>query len=239
VATDKQIRANRENAQYSTGPTSEAGKEAVSQNRTTHGLTGRFVFRSEEEIEDFHDLRRQLGRDLSVSTVAELELIEMMAQSLWRSRRAIELQDQCIDTLACGDEDLAAETRKNLELYIRYQASHDRAYQRYAAELRKLQAELKKAEIGFESQKGREAQEQRAQAQETRRLAAETRKAEDHKISMEIKQQRCEREKSLTIMAAIKAADKMNESLPPNWQELAAEMPQNGISQSNGPRKAA
>ena len=95
---------------------------------------------------------------------------------------------------------------------------HQRHFQQALAQLQKLRAEKRKAEIGFVSQKAIE-------AEETRRAAAETRKAEDHKITMEIKQQRCEREKSLSTMAAIKAADKMHESLPPNRQELAAEMP--------------
>ena len=38
MSTEKQILANRENSQHSTGPVSAPGKAAVSQNRTTHGL---------------------------------------------------------------------------------------------------------------------------------------------------------------------------------------------------------
>jgi hypothetical protein len=76
------------------------------------------------------------------------------------------------------------QARKDLELYMRYQTTHDRSYQRYAAELRKFQAELKKAEIGFESQKRREVQDARAQAQETRRENNENRRGEQHDIAI-------------------------------------------------------
>ena len=41
MATNAQILANRENAQHSTGPTTEAGKANSSQNATRHALTSR------------------------------------------------------------------------------------------------------------------------------------------------------------------------------------------------------
>jgi hypothetical protein len=99
------------------------------------------------------------------------------------------LQDECIGLMDDPDD---ARARKDLELYIRYQASHDRAYQRYAAELRKFQAELKKAEIGFESQKRREAQDVRAAAQETRRENGEKRRQEHHESTVSLNQARLE-----------------------------------------------
>lgn len=158
MATDKQIAANQANAQLSHGPTSEAGKGAVSQNATKHGLTGRFIFYTKEDQEEYNQSLRRLIADYNVETMAEGELIEKMTQSLWRSRRAVDLQDECIDTLAFEtDEELIKEAQKKLELYMRYQTNHDRCYQRYAAELRKLQAEMKKAEIGTVSQKLAEA----------------------------------------------------------------------------------
>ncbi len=171
MATDKQIQANRQNAQHSTGPASAAGREVVSQNATTHGLSGsfNFMFLSESDREEFDEMFANLVTDHQAASPSEVQLILKMAQSLWRSRRAVELQDQCIEIIDMEEEDRAAKARKNLDLYIRYQASHDRAYQRYAAELRKFQTDLKKAEIGFVSQQAREAKELRAQAQEVRR----------------------------------------------------------------------
>lgn len=153
MATDKQIEANRENAKLSTGASSPAGKEAVSQNATKHGLTGSFVFRSDKDHQRFVEKYKSLVDDHNAQTIAELELVERMTESLWRSRIALDLQDECIDILAIEiDEAVIGQTSKKLELYMRYQSNHDRAYQRYAGELRKLQSETKKAEIGFVSQ---------------------------------------------------------------------------------------
>jgi hypothetical protein len=182
MPTDKQIQANRENAQLSTGPTSDAGRAAVSQNRTTHGLAGEFKTHSDFETEEYKRLLPQLSHEYNTTTTTEVEIISKMVEALIRSNRAVQLQDDCIGLMEDDPDD--ARARKDLELYIRYQASHDRAYQRYAAELRKFQAELKKAEIGFESQKRREAQDVRAKAQETRRENNEKRHSEQHEITI-------------------------------------------------------
>jgi hypothetical protein len=69
-----------------------------------------------------------------------------MAQHRWRVKRALALQDQCLDphTPACGQE---------LALYLRYQTTHERAYYKALHELQKLREQKTKSEIGFASQK--------------------------------------------------------------------------------------
>jgi phage-related minor tail protein len=220
MATDAQIAANRENAQHSTGPTSEAGKEAVSHNSTIHGLTGNFIFLCDEDRAEFNKMLRSLLIDLNASTDSEFELVDKMAQSLWRSRRALELQDKCIDILAFEDESLAPATRKNLELYIRYQTSHDRAYQRYAAELRKLQAELKKAEIGFVSQK-------HAAAQETRRENNEIRRQEQHANTVQLQKARLEHALLRNRKLDCEVSQLESSKMPRSSELLAASLPSN------------
>jgi len=49
MATEAQINANRENAQKSTGPTSESGKSRVSLNAVKTGLTARIMLLSAED----------------------------------------------------------------------------------------------------------------------------------------------------------------------------------------------
>jgi hypothetical protein len=198
MATKAQIRANKENAQHSTGPTTDAGREAVSQNATKHGLTGRFIFYCDEDRQ-LHDVMLQrLEEDLNPVNTVERLLVDHMSQSLYRRQKAVDLQDDIVDQLAYETNPaLIAQLTKQLELYMRYQTNHDRAYQRYAAELRKAQQEREKAKIGSVSQK-------RAEAEETRRQAAETRKAEDHKITMDIKKTRLEREQARS--AAVKTS---------------------------------
>ena len=190
MASAAQKAANKQNAQHSTGPKTEAGKEAVSQNAAKHGLTGKFIFHCDEDRQLLDLMQQRMEEDLQPGNTTETLLIEKMSQSLFRSQKAVDLQDDIVDQLAYEtNQVLIAQLSKQLELYTRYQTSHDRAYQRYAAELRKLQSERKKAEIGSVSQK-------RAEAEETRREAAETRKAQDHKINIDIKKARLQREQA-------------------------------------------
>ena len=219
MPTEAQLKANRANAQLSTGPTSDTGRETVSHNSTKHGLTGRFTLNTDEDHAKFMESYKRLIRDLNASTALECDLVLRMAEALWRSERSVMLQDECIDKLSFDDESVHAEARKNLELYIRYQTAHDRAYQRYAAELRKFQAEMKKSDIGFVSQK-------REEAQENRRAAAETRKTELHGVTMQIKKQRLEREKYITMLAAMKAGAEMSSPGTKNNNEPASNLRQ-------------
>ena len=208
MATDAQIQANRLNAQLSTGPTTEAGREAVSQNRTTHGLSGLFKAQNEREIEQYATVLRKICDDFNTTTGYEIEVAGKMAEAMVRSNRAVLYQDLCTETLEFGDEDEFDRAHKLLQLYIRYQGQHDRAYQRYAAELRKFQSEKKKAEIGFESQKRREAQDVIANAQENR-------KQEYHQATLSLVQARLEHQilKNRSLSRVVPTTKK--EEIPP------------------------
>jgi hypothetical protein len=93
----KQLHANRENAQYSTGPTSKAGKRTVSGNATRHGvLSTRLVTEGEVE-EEFHELFDELCRSLRPEGILELTLVEKIAINLWRQRRLVRAEHAAIE----------------------------------------------------------------------------------------------------------------------------------------------
>ena len=191
MATAKQVTANRENAQKSTGPTTEAGKENSRLNRLRHGLSGHtFVLLDWESPEHFDQVKLALEAEHKPVMPTELLLVQQMVHHYWLAQRSLSLQ-----TFAMDEEDFTDQTMKEIHNYARYHVLHQRQFQQAFAQLQKLRAEKRKAEIGFVSQKA-------AEAQETRRAAVETRKAEEHKITMEIKKQRSQREQSLAIMAA-------------------------------------
>ena len=179
MATAAQVIANRENAQHSTGPITEAGRETVSQNSTRHGLTGAYQSISDAEAREYSLILKNFITDYNVTTDSEIELVSKMAEAYIRSNRAGRLMDASMDVIEFGDEEDLQRARKEIELFTRYQAHHDRAFQRYAAELRKYQSENRKAAIGFVSQKRQEAQETRREAQEIRAQAQETRREND------------------------------------------------------------
>ena len=171
----KRTAANRANAQKSTGPKTEAGKEKVSQNALKHGLCGNFkVLACENQAEYDGIFESFLQAEKPVDDV-ERQLVIKMARHTWRSERAIRFQEGCFwiqpqtpEQEKTGDRGLAM--RVDIEMYVRYQAAHDRAYARAANELAKRRKERRLAENGFESQKRAAAQEMRREAQENCRI---------------------------------------------------------------------
>lgn len=79
--------ANRRNAQKSTGPRTEAGKDASSRNAFKHGVLSVSVVSSEENHSAFTALLTDLVTDYQPMTAIECALVERLAILLWRERR--------------------------------------------------------------------------------------------------------------------------------------------------------
>jgi hypothetical protein len=175
MATDAQIKANKANAQHSTGPKTQAGKIAVAQNNFRHGLSGQFQVLPWENNDDYEDLHDRLRAEYQPATPFEEQLVGRMAQHNWLVRRALFLQETCF-----SPEMPLCEQEKQLALYLRYETTHERAFQRCSDELRKLRNEKRKAEIGFELQERKRKAEERKEREQARRQAAENRKQDLH-----------------------------------------------------------
>jgi hypothetical protein len=211
MATPAQIAANKQNAQHSTGAQTDAGKEASKMNNFRHGLTGHaFILLDFESAEEFDELKAALTEEHNPQTPTEQILVEKMAQHHWLSQRA-----QFLQTFEMKDNLFSEDAFKAVNTYIRYQAHHERLFQRALKDLLTLRGEKRKEQIGFESQK-------RAEAAEQRKQAGETRKQEHHKVTMAIAETRLEREKSNAIIRAIAAANKMEDVLGPQMDKIAA-----------------
>ena len=166
MSTQAQIAANQKNSQKSTGPKSETGKAASSQNNFRHGFTGGFRVLGWENAAEFNQLLQQLTDEHQPSTPTETLLVTQIAQSWWLRTRALSLQNECFS----GD----SVDQKQLALYLRYQTAHERSFHKALSELLKLRAEKRRSEIGFESQ---EAKQNRARQQ----AEAHARRQELHK----------------------------------------------------------
>jgi hypothetical protein len=179
MPTQAQMTANEANAQHSSGPKTAAGRAASSQNHLSHGLTGSaFTILEWEDRNAFTDLSARLTLEHQPATVTEEILIQKMAQHHWLTQRAITLQGTCFNSgIAPGIAQHDSE--KQLALYLRYQTTHDRAFHKSLDRFLKLRAEKRKAEIGFESQERKQAEEVRRRNREQRRQNDEIRKAAD------------------------------------------------------------
>jgi hypothetical protein len=91
--SEKQLIANRKNAQKSTGPKTEEGKAISSKNALKHGLRSHEVILDsphyKENISDFNVLLNSLFNDLKPVGQFQEFLVYKIANSLWRSRRAV------------------------------------------------------------------------------------------------------------------------------------------------------
>jgi hypothetical protein len=85
--SEKQLAANRLNAQKSTGPRSPEGKARVSKNARKHGLTGRDIVLPNESPEDYDSFRDGLLGDLAPCGDLEEVLADQIVSYAWRRRR--------------------------------------------------------------------------------------------------------------------------------------------------------
>ena len=84
----RQIEANRRNALKSTGPKTEAGKQASRCNAVRHGLTAETVIGVLEDTEDYKAFEAAITADYDAQSAVERELVLRLASLLWRLRRA-------------------------------------------------------------------------------------------------------------------------------------------------------
>ena len=87
MPTQKQLIANRANAQRSTGPRTEAGKAASRGNALKHGLTAAQVVIHGEDPTAYDAFRAQLIEEIAPIGSLEATLAHDLVATLWRLRR--------------------------------------------------------------------------------------------------------------------------------------------------------
>jgi len=88
MTSDKSIAANRRNAQLSTGPRTQEGKDAIRQNALKHGLLSASTLLSMEDLDEFAAFSEDIRTDLGAVGEMENFLADRIASSAWRLRRA-------------------------------------------------------------------------------------------------------------------------------------------------------
>ena len=144
MSTQAQITANRANSKLSTGPRTEAGKAASSQNNIKLGLSCRtFAVLAGEDQEKFDNYAIALLREYDPQTKMERTLVMKIAQHHWLSQRAFVSEQMLLDEMGLPDNQ---DDERRLALLLRYQAHHDRAFHKTRNELDKLIAARQKRE---------------------------------------------------------------------------------------------
>jgi hypothetical protein len=84
----RQLEANRENAQRSTGPRTDDGKRVSRRNALRHGLAAETVIEILENPDDYKAFEANIIADYDTRSAVERELVLRLASLLWRIRRA-------------------------------------------------------------------------------------------------------------------------------------------------------
>ena len=87
IVSDNKVRANRANAKLSTGPKTLSGKEKISGNALTHGLTAEKHVIIGESIDEFNIFKDSMLKVYEPIGAYEEEIFIKLVELLWRLRR--------------------------------------------------------------------------------------------------------------------------------------------------------
>ena len=154
MSTEAQINANRQNAQASTGPTSEVGKAIVRLNAVKTGLTGRTMILSEEDAPIYEKYIQRFFTEHAPATDAEHDLLQTIADTEWRLRQIAPLQAGIVArgrlllayTVVNIEDPLLRDAALRTEVYLTYRkelGAIDLQERRLNNQLEKTTAKLK------------------------------------------------------------------------------------------------
>jgi hypothetical protein len=159
MATERQINANRANAQKSSGPRTEAGCAKVSRNALRHGLLARTLVLPDESRHRFVALLTELEEEFLPVTSTEHWLVDKMATAKWRQLRCWGFEKEGLVHETCQQTEpppstlpdasqparraanafrSLADTSNALPLMIRYESRFDRQYHNALNQLARL-----------------------------------------------------------------------------------------------------
>jgi hypothetical protein len=135
MATPSQVEANRANAQFSTGPSSPAGKLKVSHNAVKTGLTGRTILLPSDDVAAYENFTAITYNKFQPATDEEKLLVQSIVDTEWRLLRIPTLES---GLYALGRNELAAEVSYEQDPQNRATALDALVYRTYRKDLSNL-----------------------------------------------------------------------------------------------------
>jgi hypothetical protein len=84
ATSQARVDANRQNAQSSTGPRTEAGKQKSALNSVRHGLTGQTIILPADQVEAYQNFTEGYLKELAPVGVYETDLVHSIMNCRWR-----------------------------------------------------------------------------------------------------------------------------------------------------------
>jgi hypothetical protein len=132
---------NRENAQHSTGPRTEAGERRSCLNAMKHGATGQLVVSPKEDLEFYESHLKTFQDKCQPQGAIEENLVQALADVSWRINRVVLLESNLL-SISYSLRDLVAgllDQAKALASLSMHSQRLSRQFERTVALLRELQ----------------------------------------------------------------------------------------------------
>jgi len=149
MTTQKQIKANRQNAKLG-GVKTDEGKAVSKYNALKHGILSQEVLLEGEDEMSLIELGKKLRAELKPETELELLLVDRIVANTWRLKRALrgekEMIEHDIDDVFGSDKNFGAALSSDFENYdsygkfTRYETSLERGIYKALHELQRIQA---------------------------------------------------------------------------------------------------
>ena len=132
MSSERKNEANRHNAQHSTGPKTEEGKQQSSQNARRHGLSSATIFIPEERNEEFKELFATYYGEIKPIGELQAAYFEQLVHAIWNLNIARQLLVVALHNM----ED------KKISSANRYIAQYERSFAKAHKALKEEQTDM-------------------------------------------------------------------------------------------------
>jgi hypothetical protein len=107
---------NQANAQHSTGPRTEAGKQRSSLNALRHGLTGHIIVLPSDDLKAYQRHIKAFQQEYNPKSVTEANLVQTLADTAWRQHRVAALENNVLTLGLVHEPDLSDQVQQALAI---------------------------------------------------------------------------------------------------------------------------
>jgi hypothetical protein len=161
MSTPNRTEINRENAQHSTGPVTEAGKKKVSLNAIRHGLTSQIVVLPSEDVQAYQAHLKSFLDEYHPQGPTEATLVQALADASWRLSRAAAMETNLLTLGAVLQPDASTSQAQHAMAMVAALESHTKSLANLSMLTQRLSRQFEKTVTQLRDlQKTRRAQEQ-------------------------------------------------------------------------------
>jgi type II secretory pathway component GspD/PulD (secretin) len=140
MASEKQVAANRRNAQKSTGPRTPVGRTRAKLNALKHGLTAKELVIFDETEEDLSAFISELLPSLDLVGAHEEEIGQQIALAYWSARRARRAESGLFNLAGDHNGGVFQAMPQEMTNFVRFDAANARKIQNLLNQLDRQQA---------------------------------------------------------------------------------------------------